>query len=159
MTMLSEDLKRTLARVKERVDSVLDRVAPERDDYGRDESPNRAMGRPLYRGPAVDMEETEDALVVRAELPGLRPDDVNVEVTNNRLILRGEKREEREENRRGIHVVERRYGSFLRTIPLPYEIDAEHVEANAKNGVLTLRLPKTEASKGRQVQVNVRSGG
>jgi HSP20 family protein len=108
--------------------------------------------------PDVDVEETKDAIVVRAELPGLNPDDITVEATPTQLVLRGEKREEREEQQGTLHRVERRYGVFLRRIDLPGEVDPNPADAQFKNGVLRVRLPKTEAAKSSQRRISVRTG-
>jgi HSP20 family protein len=94
-------------------------------------------------------------LIIRAELPGLRPEDVAVELSDSRLVIRGEKREERTGKEGSFSVVERRYGSFMRSIALPGEVDSEATEAEFKDGVLRLRLPK--AGAGRRSKISVRA--
>ncbi len=108
-----------------------------------------------FGGPAVDVSETDDAIMVAAELPGLSEKDFSVELSGNRLLLKGEKKGSREEKREGRYYSEMSYGSFYRAIPLPAEIDANRVEANYKHGVLHVTLPKTEAAKSRRVSVRV----
>jgi HSP20 family protein len=152
MTTLTTDVRRTLESLRQRVDSVLDRIRPDDDR----EPESGALARPLYRGPDVDMEETDDSIIVRAEVPGLKPDDLDVQVMRDRLILKGEKSDVRTESGSSFHRMERRYGAFIRTVPLPYEIDPDEAKAEYRNGVLDIRLPKTEESKGRRIRVAVR---
>lgn len=103
--------------------------------------------------PALDVAEGEDAVTVKAELPGVQPDDIDLTVEGNSLILSGEKKETREENEGAYHHVERRYGRFRRTVPLPAGVDAEKIEATHHDGVLTITLPKSEAAKPRRISV------
>ena len=106
--------------------------------------------------PSIDVAETDNGIVVTAELPGVRPDEVEVTVEGDMLSIHGEKREEKEEKRKGVHRVERRYGSFARTIHLPSSVDPEQVKAHSKHGVLTIEIPKREDSKPKKIQVNVK---
>jgi HSP20 family protein len=98
--------------------------------------------------PAVNVHETDKELVVTAEIPGLDRKDVELAVGPQGLIIRGEKREEREDRRRDYHVVESRYGSFVRTVPLPAGLTLDRAEAQVKNGVLTVRFPKATGAHG-----------
>ncbi|MCS6926362.1 MAG: Hsp20/alpha crystallin family protein [Candidatus Binatia bacterium] len=107
-------------------------------------------------GPMVDVEETDDAVVVQAELPGLEKEDFTVEVSGNRLILRGEKRYETEERRHGYYYTERSYGAFSRVIPLPCEVETDRATAKYKNGLLRITLPKTARARARRFTVPVR---
>lgn len=107
-------------------------------------------------GPVIDIEETDDEIVVLAEMPGLEKEDFSVEVTADRLVLRGEKRREVEEQRVGYSYTERSFGSFARVIPLPCEVVAEKAKATYRNGLLRVALPKTEWAKVKRVQVQVR---
>lgn len=155
---LPEDVRRPLEQLRDQIYAALERVRPGRRDRGAgSELETQPLGRPLFGGPALDVEETDDEVIVRAELPGLRPDDFTVEATADRLVLRGEKSEEREERGRGFHRMERRYGSFVRTVVLPCEVDPDKARARYRDGVLRVTLPKTEASKARRVRVQVRS--
>lgn len=97
--------------------------------------------------PRLDVEDTEKELVVTAEIPGVAEKDVDVELSRDALTIRGEKREERQDERRGWYHSERSYGSFERTLPLPAEIDPDNASARFEGGVLTVRLPKTAESR------------
>jgi len=93
--------------------------------------------------PRVDVKETDTALEVTAELPGIREEDVDLTITQNALTIKGEKRVEKEEKKENYYRMERSYGSFSRSIPLPREmVDTEKAEATFKEGVLTITLPK-----------------
>jgi HSP20 family protein len=105
--------------------------------------------------PAVDIIESEDALTLKADLPDVKIDDIDVRVENQTLTLRGQRKFEKEENVKGYHRIERSYGEFVRSFALPPTVDNEKVLADYKNGVLTITLPKKEAAKPRQVRVAV----
>ena len=115
-----------------------------------------SLGGPEKWAPAVDVAETDKELTVRAELPGVDPQDLDVSVTGNQLVLRGEKKETSEIEKDGFRQCETRYGSFHRTIPLPDGVDTEQVDAQCANGVLTLRLPKTAAAAAKRIDVKVK---
>jgi HSP20 family protein len=106
---------------------------------------------------AVDMIETDGKIVVKADLPGLKSEDVDVSITENTLTLKGEFKSEEEGERDNVHFRERRHGSFQRTIPLPTAIDANATEAKFENGVLKVILPKTEETRPKQIEVTVKS--
>jgi len=108
---------------------------------------------PIGWEPAVDITEQEDRLLLRAELPGLSREDVEVEVSDNILILRGEKKEEHEEKEEGRYLYERQYGRFSRSFPLPRTVDPDRIDARFERGVLTVEMPKSEEKKGRRVEV------
>jgi HSP20 family protein len=103
--------------------------------------------------PAIDVSEREDDLLVRAELPGMTAEDIDIEVQNNALLIRGEKKDETEESGERYHYVERRSGSFQRMVQLPNEVDAEKIDASYKDGVLTITLPKSEKAKPKRISV------
>lgn len=107
--------------------------------------------------PTVDISETENGFEIRAELPGVSQDDVNVSVTDNVLAVKGEKRQEAETEGKSYHRVERRYGSFQRSFTLPRHIDTDAIQAEFKDGVLTLGIPKVEAAKSMEVPITVNS--
>jgi HSP20 family protein len=105
--------------------------------------------------PPASVHETDEHIVVTAEVPGLDADNIDLAITPEGLIIRGEKREEREDARRNFYVSERRYGSFVRTVPLPPGIDTDRAEARVERGVLTVRFPKVGTRKqGRRVPVS-----
>jgi HSP20 family protein len=103
--------------------------------------------------PPVDIYETDDALILKAELPGVSKDDVSIEIHQNTLILRGQRKHEAEVKEEHYHRVERAYGTFQRSFTLPTLVDQEHVQATYKDGVLELRLPKSEAAKPKRIAI------
>ena len=103
--------------------------------------------------PAMDLIETEDHLVLRADLPGLSEDDVDIEIKDNVLTVSGERKTESEDKGEGYHRVERAFGSFARSLTLPQGIKADDVEARFDNGVLEVRIPKPEERKPQRVQI------
>ena len=105
--------------------------------------------------PAVDIFETEDALTLRADLPDVKTEDIDVRVENNTLTLKGSRKFENDENAKGYHRIERSYGDFIRTFSVPPTVENDKVEAQYKNGVLTITLPKKETAKPRQVKVAI----
>ena len=111
-------------------------------------------GRPW--SPAVDIVETENDLVVKADLPDLKLEDIDVRVENQTLTVKGERRFEEDSSEKGYHRIERSYGSFMRSFAVPNSVDTEKVSADYKNGVLTIKLPKKEAAKPRQVKVAIK---
>lgn len=106
--------------------------------------------------PAVDVMQREGNLVVRAELPGLKPEDVKLEITDDAIVLEGERKDEREENNAGLHVTERRYGRFYRAIPLPGGAKIDDARAKFENGVLEVTVPTKEPkSKRREISIRL----
>jgi len=103
----------------------------------------------------LDMYETEDSVVVKAAIPGVKPEDIEVTVTGDLLSIKGEFKSETEEKdeKRNYHRQERRYGSFSRQVALPASVNADGCEADFDNGVLTLKLPKAEEAKVKKVQI------
>ena len=105
--------------------------------------------------PPVDIYETGDSLVLKAELPGVNPDDVEILVEDNTLYLKGERKFEKEVKEESLHRVERSYGTFARSFVLPNTIDSDKVKAEYENGILTLTMPKREEAKPRTIKINV----
>jgi len=103
--------------------------------------------------PTLDVAEQDDAVVVRAEVPGCQAEDIDISVYGNTLTISGEKKEEKEDKDKGYYHIESTYGSFRRDLTLPAEVDAEKIDAVCKNGVLTITLPKAEKSKAVKVKV------
>lgn len=103
--------------------------------------------------PAMDLVETADHLLLRADLPGMTEDDINIEIKDGVLTLSGERRADREEKGEGYHRVERAFGQFSRSLALPQGTKASNVEASFDKGVLEVRIPKPEESKPTRVQV------
>ena len=103
--------------------------------------------------PAMDLTETDDKLVLRADLPGVSEDDVEIEVKDGVLTISGERKSEHEEKGEGFHRVERSFGRFSRALNLPDGVDADQVEANFDAGVLEVRVPKPEETKPTRIQI------
>ena len=103
--------------------------------------------------PSVDVIETDDEIVVKAEIPGVNRDDIDLTVENDRMTISGEKRQEREEKGDNHFLMERSYGSFRRMFVLPPRANTENVTASYKDGILTVTIPKAEATKGKKVDI------
>lgn len=103
--------------------------------------------------PSVDVVETNDTVVVKAELPGMEPKDVDISVSDDRLTIKGERKAEKEEKGKTFYRMERCYGSFSRTIELPASVEADKAKADYKNGVLEITLPKTEQVKAKKIPI------
>jgi HSP20 family protein len=106
--------------------------------------------------PRLDVSETDNGLEIVADLPGMDKKDINVSLEENLLTIKGEKKEEKESKDKHYHTIERRSGSFYRAIRLPVEVEKDKVEAAFKDGVLTLRLPKTKESKKKVAQIEIK---
>ncbi|MEZ5354229.1 MAG: Hsp20/alpha crystallin family protein [Bryobacteraceae bacterium] len=107
--------------------------------------------------PPVDIAETEHELVVKADLPEVKPEDLEVKVENGTLTLKGKREFEKKEDAKGYHRIERSYGSFVRAFSLPDSVDPEKIQAGYTNGVLTITLAKKELAKPRTVKVSVQA--
>jgi HSP20 family protein len=112
-----------------------------------------ARNRPADFAPPVDVYEDENTLVLRAELPGVSREAVDIQVDGNVLTLKGERKLEAEPEKRRYHRVERAYGTFVRQFQLPSNVDAARIDAQLSDGILTLTLPKKEELKARKIQV------
>lgn len=146
----------------------VERWEPFRELAGLQEEMNRLFGqifgrapagRPVTEGlwmPLVDVEETKDQFVVKAELPGMKKDDVKITVVGNELVISGERRQEEVTGDRTYHRMERSYGKFRRAMALPTEIESSNVSASYVDGVLEVILPKSEKTKPREVSIDVK---
>ena len=103
--------------------------------------------------PSIDVSDADGNMQVRAELPGLNPDDIDVNVSGDLLTIKGEKKREDEQIEESYHRRESYTGAFQRTIQLPEEADSENVNANYKNGILTISLPKTDSARFKKVEI------
>ena len=121
------------------------------------DSVNRLFSEPNGRPwvPAVDIQETENELIVKADVPDVEMKDIDIRMENGTLTIRGERKFEGKKNEGGWHRVERSYGSFERAFSIPETINVEAAKADYKNGVLTVTLPKKEIAKPRQIKVEV----
>jgi len=108
--------------------------------------------------PALDLSETEDSYLVDMAVPGLKPEDLNITLENNVLTVKGSLNKQDEDRKRNYHRIERRYGSFQRTIALPSTVKADAIQASLTNGVLKLEIPKAEEVKPRRIDVKVGEG-
>jgi HSP20 family protein len=104
----------------------------------------------------LDVYETEDSLVVKAPLPGVRPEDVDISITGDILTIKGESKSEQEVKREDYHRREVRYGSFCRSVPLPTQVEHGKAEAVFEHGILTVTLPKTAEAKPKTIKVKAR---
>jgi HSP20 family protein len=107
----------------------------------------------------MDLVETDEHLVLKADLPGLDSEDVEIEINDGVLTVSGERKTEHEERKEGYHRVERSYGGFSRSLSLPQDIDAEQVEASFDKGVLEVRIPKPAERKPHRVQIGTTVNG
>lgn len=147
MAVVRFDPLRDLAVLQDRMNRLFDEA------YG-----SRREDQLMNRGdwmPPVDIYEDNGALVLNAELPGMRREDIDVTVENNTLTLRGERKMEAGVKQENIHRLERTYGSFARSFSLPNSVDPTQISAEYKNGVLTLRLPYREEARPRTISINV----
>jgi len=108
--------------------------------------------------PAVDIYEDEHSIKLKMEVPGVEQKDLDIQVENNTLTVKGERKLEKEEKEENFHRIERRYGSFFRSFGLPNSVDTDKVSADYQNGVLNIVLPKRAEAKPKQVKVNVTAG-
>jgi HSP20 family protein len=105
--------------------------------------------------PALDVYEEKDDIIVKAELPGMTKDDIEVDISASHLTLKGEKKKEEKIEAGDYFACERSYGAFHRSVELPRDVQADKVKASFKNGVLEIRLPKTEEAKSREIKVKI----
>lgn len=108
-------------------------------------------------GPSVDLKETDNEIVLHADIPGVRQEDLDITVDEGVIILKGETKRDESREEKGYHLSERRYGSFYRTIPLPVEVKSDQAVARYKNGVLELRVPKVEIASRRGFKPRIES--
>jgi HSP20 family protein len=133
-------------------------VLPEEVDRALDRMVRTWMGPVSFSefswSPVVDVSETSDEVVVKAEMPGMSKDDIDISVEDSQLILSGEKRQEQEEKDASYYRVERSYGSFRRIFTLPARVDVAAVKASYQDGILTVRVPKAEAAKAKKIEIS-----
>jgi HSP20 family protein len=99
--------------------------------------------------------ETKNDVVVKAEVPGMDPKDIDISLSNGVLTIKGEKKQEREEKEENYHLLERSYGSFTRSVQLPGEVQSDKISASYRNGVLKVTLPKSEEAKKKEIKIKV----
>jgi len=135
--------------LRSEVDRLFDSFFREPWNWGGDRS-WRSMG---ALDPVLDVEETDKDVCIRAEIPGINPDDLELSISGNSLVLSGEKKESIERPEKGYFYQERRYGAFRREVPLPSAVDANDVQAEYKDGVLEVRLKKSEEALPKRIPV------
>lgn len=123
------------------------------DSINRLFSDDGVKGRPW--APAVDIMETENELILKADVPGVELKDIDIQLENGTLTVKGERKFEKQEANKGFHRMERSYGTFVRYFTVPDTIDPEHVKAAYEAGVLTITLPKKEIAKPRAIKVQI----
>lgn len=120
---------------------------------------NRESGEDIREGawqPPVDIYEDENSVIIKAELPDVDQKDIEVNIEDNTLVLRGERKQDQSIKKENYHRIERYYGSFQRSFALPLSIDREKVKASCEKGILTIILPKREETKPKQINVEVK---
>ena len=118
-------------------------------------SPDREWGQSTMWGLAVDVVENKDDFIVKASVPGINPDDLDISYADDTLTIKGEIKSDNEVKENQYHFRERRFGSFSRSISLPTKIKGDAIEASYQNGVVTLRLPKAEEVKPKRIAIKV----
>ncbi|HET6204642.1 MAG TPA: Hsp20/alpha crystallin family protein [Planctomycetota bacterium] len=148
MSLIRWDPFRELEDVNERLNRMFGRPIPHR------EGAKETLAIPDWT-PTLDIVETPEEYTIQVELPGIPKESVKIAVEERLLRIEGERRQDREEKGKKFHRMERAYGSFLRTFALPDNVDETQVRADFKDGILTVRLPKTQKAKPKTVEVKV----
>ena len=133
-----------MLNLRRTVDRLFDNVTPDHE-----------RAQPAMWGLAVDMVENKDDFILKASVPGINPDDLDISYSDDTLTIKGEIKEENQVKEDQYHLRERRYGSFIRSITLPNKIKGDAIEASYQNGVVTLRLPKVEEVKPKRIAIKV----
>jgi len=154
MASMIPTLRDSLSHLRDELDQAFDRFLPKRSEGDGDPSPFFSSFFSPNR-PAIDMVEDENEYRISAEMPGLDPNDFKVELLGNRLLIKGEKKANSEDRKGNTFYSECNYGSFVREVPLPGEIDANKIKASYKNGILEIHLPKSANAKARKINVTV----
>jgi HSP20 family protein len=128
-------------------------ISDEIDRFFEDFGLNLRESDTVWR-PSVDLSETENTYEVKAEMPGMKKEDIKVEVKENVLTLTGEKKHETKDDKKNFHRLERVYGKFQRSFRLPREVKSEEIKAKYRNGVLTIEIPKAEEMKPKEVAIS-----
>jgi HSP20 family protein len=156
---IGRELSRTWENLSEGWRELISQSSDALTHFSRNKSEPQAESAALATFPrwsllAGEVEETDKEIVVRVEVPGMEKEDCRITIEDNLLQLRGEKRFAREAQDSTYHVMERAYGAFHRTLPLPRNVDADKAEASYRNGVLNIRLPKTASENRRTIPLS-----
>ena len=136
-----------ISKMRRDIDRLFDRLW---DDYDMPLFPTKPRGVPF-----IDIFETKDNLIIKAEIPGINPEELEISITDDNLTIKGETKHEIVRERENYHRMERRYGTFSRTLRLPCRVVIEDVNATYKKGVLNIVMPKCKPDKARQIKVRV----
>lgn len=147
MNLIRFNPARDLWRIRDDMDKVFNQFFSR--PYEGDDFPE------IEWAPRVDIMEKDNEYMLRAELPGLVKDDVKITMQDNVLTIKGEKKEEIKEENKNYHLCERRYGKFMRSFRLPTPVEAKKIDANFKDGVLTISLPKSEEAKPKEIEIKM----
>ncbi len=109
-----------------------------------------------YITPAIDMEESDKEIIIKAELPGVEPEQIQLSISGNNLIIKGERKLQHEEKRKNYHIMECSYGSFYRSVTLPVEVDTDKIDAIYKKGILNIILKKSKKALPRQIKIDIK---
>ena len=148
MTIVKWDPFRNVAALQDRINRIFDESFSRTDDL--DDDISMSAWKPL-----VDIYETDEAIILKAELPGIKKEDVSVEVKDNVLTLKGVRTEEKEIKEKNYYRKERAFGTFSRSFNLQHRIQPDKIKARFKDGVLKIEIPKPEEEKPKQITVNV----
>jgi HSP20 family protein len=149
-TLTRWDQSRGLTSLQDQVNRLFE------DNFTRDRSGHADLA---TWAPSVDIYETENELVIKADLPDVQDEDIDVRVENNMLTIRGERKFEKDVNEDDYLRVERAYGPFMRSFSLPNTVNSESIRAEYRNGVLILQMAKREESKPKQIKISVSASG
>jgi HSP20 family protein len=147
MTRLTRTRNRNLSSLQNEIDRVFDRFFPSRDQ-NEESTSSQAVWRPR-----MDLIESEDAYRLHLDMPGMSTDELKISYQNNELVVSGERESSRTNENEEFVRVERSFGHFRRSFTLPRTVDADNISATYDNGVLTVTVPKTEAVKPRQIEI------
>ncbi|TET44230.1 Hsp20/alpha crystallin family protein [candidate division TA06 bacterium] len=148
MEIMKWDPFRDMVSIRDEIDRLFDGF------FGRMPA-KRSVMKGIW-APLVDIEETKDDILIRAELPGMKKEDIKISVSEGRLQIAGERSKEKEEKEGTYHRIERTYGRFQRVVPLPVEVEAGKTKATYKDGMLEVRLPKAEKAKPKEIGIEVK---
>jgi HSP20 family protein len=148
MTMSRWDPFNDLLRIQKRMNTLFEESMGRTSEEGGDAAGGRWS-------PAVDIYETADKIVLVADLPGIDQESLEVRVENNTLILKGERRMQKNVQQENYHRIERGYGAFQRTFALPGSVDQDRIQADYRHGILEIGLPKSETSHPKRIQVQI----
>lgn len=137
-----------LGRLRQEMDSLFERFF--------ESFPRLGITRRMGLTPAIDLCETKDDIIVKAEIPGIDSKEIDISLSGDVLSIKGEKKQEKVDKDKNFHRVERSYGSFSRSVRLPCEVEEEKITATYERGVLNVRLPKCEPSKPKKIKIDVK---